>query len=279
MGDTLLTFPLVEFFKKRKGYKVHFAGNTDYLILGEKANGGLIDKALPDVPKDLEDYELVITISAKPFLENSLWIYPFPREEEIYIVDYYLSKVGAEGFEYSKRLELSADLNTGGSDFADRENPLLGRIVLHPGSGSEKKNPPLEFYKRLYLRLVKSGKKPLFVLGEAERKLREELVGFETYEVKNILNFAIKLKGAKAFIGNDSGFSHLAGYLGVPTVALFGPTNPKIWKPIGEKVRVLYKGLKCSPCFPSECTSKGAYKECLLFDIEEVLKALEEVQT
>jgi ADP-heptose:LPS heptosyltransferase len=36
-----------------------------------------------------------------------------------------------------------------------------------------------------------------------------------------------------AFVGNDSGISHLAGILGVPTVAVFGPTDPRTWAPLG----------------------------------------------
>jgi ADP-heptose:LPS heptosyltransferase len=257
LGDTLLTFPLSEFFKKQ-GCKVYFVGNTDYLILGKEA--GLIDKPLSEVPKNLENYKEVITISSKPFLDGAFWIYPFPNGE-VHITDYYLSAVGAENFEYSKRLNIEGN------------SLWKNRIILHPGSGSEKKNPPLEFYKELYLKLEREGEKPIFVLGEAEEKLKGKLERFEIYEVKDILQVARTLKGAKAFIGNDSGFSHLAGYLGVPTIVIFGPTNPKVWKPIGKKVKVLYKGLKCSPCFPREC-SNSVYKECLHFSVEDVLEAV-----
>ena len=47
------------------------------------------------------------------------------------------------------------------------------------------------------------------------------------------------LARCRAFVGNDSGVSHLAAALGVPTVALFGPTRPEHWAPRGERVRVL----------------------------------------
>jgi len=251
---------LVEFFKKR-GYQIHFVGNTDYLILGKEA--GLIDKHLSEIPQNLRNYERIITISSKPFIEGALWIFPFPKVN-IHIAEYYLSEVGAGGFDYSRKLKIK------GNDL------WRDRVILHPGSGSDKKNPPLDFYKELYLRLENTGEKPLFVLGEAERKLKEELEGFETYEVEDILEFARRLKGAKAFVGNDSGFSHLAGYLGLPTIAVFGPTNPEVWKPIGKKVKVLYKGLDCSPCFPNGCLNP-IYKECLNFRVEEVLKLLEEL--
>jgi ADP-heptose:LPS heptosyltransferase len=44
---------------------------------------------------------------------------------------------------------------------------------------------------------------------------------------------------AGAFVGNDSGPTHLAAALGRPTVALFGPTDPAVWAPLGPGVRVL----------------------------------------
>jgi ADP-heptose:LPS heptosyltransferase len=47
------------------------------------------------------------------------------------------------------------------------------------------------------------------------------------------------LRSASLFIGNDSGPAHLAGHLGVPTIVLYGPTTPLIWKPLGPKVTPL----------------------------------------
>ncbi len=41
------------------------------------------------------------------------------------------------------------------------------------------------------------------------------------------------------YVGNDSGITHLAAGLGVPTVAVFGPTDPAVWRPLGPRVRVV----------------------------------------
>jgi ADP-heptose:LPS heptosyltransferase len=49
------------------------------------------------------------------------------------------------------------------------------------------------------------------------------------------------LAQARAFVGNDSGVTHLAGALEVPTLALFGPTDPRIWAPPQRNVRVLQR--------------------------------------
>jgi heptosyltransferase-2 len=55
------------------------------------------------------------------------------------------------------------------------------------------------------------------------------------------------------FIGNDSGSMHLAGALGIPTVAIFGSTNPNRTGPLGPKTRVIYRKLECSPCLARTC--------------------------
>jgi ADP-heptose:LPS heptosyltransferase len=48
-----------------------------------------------------------------------------------------------------------------------------------------------------------------------------------------------RLAGARAFLGHDSGVSHLAACAGVPSLLLFGPTDPGIWKPPVANVRAL----------------------------------------
>jgi heptosyltransferase-2 len=57
----------------------------------------------------------------------------------------------------------------------------------------------------------------------------------------------------QGFAGNDSGGMHLAGALGLPTVAIFGSTNPARTGPMGPHCRVVYRGLECSPCLERTC--------------------------
>ena len=53
------------------------------------------------------------------------------------------------------------------------------------------------------------------------------------------VQLAQALQDSHLFVGNDSGPTHLAAMLGVPTVALFGPTDAGVWAPVGPHVRVL----------------------------------------
>jgi ADP-heptose:LPS heptosyltransferase len=54
-----------------------------------------------------------------------------------------------------------------------------------------------------------------------------------------LTDLAALLCRCHAFLGNDSGVSHLAGMMGIPTVAVFGPTDPAVWAPLGPNVRTL----------------------------------------
>ncbi|MEJ5367472.1 MAG: lipopolysaccharide heptosyltransferase II [Bryobacteraceae bacterium] len=55
------------------------------------------------------------------------------------------------------------------------------------------------------------------------------------------------------FLTNDSGAMHVAAALGVPTVAVFGATNPQATAPLGPRVRLVREAVECSPCLLREC--------------------------
>jgi ADP-heptose:LPS heptosyltransferase len=104
-------------------------------------------------------------------------------------------------------------------------SPSSGRIVIHPGSGSAKKNWPY------FDELIRQIPDAYVLRGPAE--------GVE--DAMPLRDVSRLLRESRGFIGNDSGITHLAAYLGVPTIALFGPTDPRIWGPIGRRSRVIWK--------------------------------------
>ena len=69
----------------------------------------------------------------------------------------------------------------------------------------------------------------------------------------NIGELIALLSLCDGFIGNDSGCMHLAGALGIPTVAIFGSTSPRRTGPLGPKTRWSYRKLECSPCLARTC--------------------------
>ena len=71
---------------------------------------------------------------------------------------------------------------------------------------------------------------------------------------KTTLSQAVdQLKTCQMLLTNDTGSMHLAAHLGVPTVAIFGPTEPALTRPIGTGHSVIRHHVECSPCFLREC--------------------------
>ena len=70
----------------------------------------------------------------------------------------------------------------------------------------------------------------------------------------NLVQVVQVMKSASAFVGNDSGLMHLAGALGLPTVGIFGSSNPDWTHPLGVRaVAVSAEGFDCRPCYRKTC--------------------------
>jgi ADP-heptose:LPS heptosyltransferase len=100
----------------------------------------------------------------------------------------------------------------------DLWNPALPDTVVHSGSGSPKKNWPF--------------------FGELMRRLPEGRALPQNLSLVELMEY---LRTVRCFVGNDSGITHLAAFLGCPTIALFGPTDPRTWGPIGHRSRIIWK--------------------------------------
>jgi hypothetical protein len=109
-----------------------------------------------------------------------------------------------------------------------------GFVAVHPGSGSPAKNWPFDRFVELTRRLAR-GRPWLLALGPAEADAvpPPDAVVARDWPVR-VLGAALARAGL--FVGNDSGASHLAAAAGAPTVALFGPTDPEVWSPVGPRV-------------------------------------------
>ncbi len=114
-------------------------------------------------------------------------------------------------------------------------------ILLHPGSGSKWKSAPASLYRQLSDALLDEGTSVSILSGPAESfdELRRIWRREPILSPASPLELASVLQKSRAVIGNDSGVTHLSGILGVPTVAIFGPTHPQTWSPIGPKVKIV----------------------------------------
>jgi hypothetical protein len=103
--------------------------------------------------------------------------------------------------------------------------------VIHPFSGSARKNWPLAKFRALAEKLERV--MPVkWCAGEEDPPLAGAA------RIDNLGELASWLAKARMYIGNDSGITHLAAAVGTAVLALFGPTDPEVWAPRGPHVRV-----------------------------------------
>jgi len=119
-------------------------------------------------------------------------------------------------------------------------------LAVHPGSGSERKNWPESNWAELLRRLaLDTGWLMLLVGGEAEQGRVERLARLwpaprlEVAQGLPLVELAQRLARCRAFVGHDSGITHLAAALGLPGLALWGETDQTIWRPRSDKLAVL----------------------------------------
>lgn len=158
-----------------------------------------------------------------------------------------LREIGIEISDLQSRVFLSPEDLERGRLFLKEAKPL--KVAVHIGSGSETKNWPINNWSSLLQQIQERFDVTLvLVVGEADQERFEKFVNLS--HPKNSLTarslplpeLAGILANCNLFIGHDSGVTHLAAAVNTPSIALFGPTDPKIWAPPGPLVTVLQAG-------------------------------------
>lgn len=113
-------------------------------------------------------------------------------------------------------------------------------LWIHPGCGGKQKRWPLDRFLFTAGELRREfGLKPVFLLGEAEEDLEADVSAsdFEVRRPGSLLEMSSLFAPGDRYLGNDSGPTHLAALAGLDTLAVFGPTDPRVWGPWGERAR------------------------------------------
>ncbi len=141
-------------------------------------------------------------------------------------------------------------------------------ITLAPGAAyGPAKQWPIEYWRALARQLTANGLRVVLVGTKPERPLCEEIAAplrpasYVFAGETTLTELVSLLASSLGFVGNDSGATHLAAFLGVPTVALFGSTNPVRTAPRGNRCQVLYDPPPCSPCLRRAC--RFGHYDCL----------------
>ena len=112
--------------------------------------------------------------------------------------------------------------------------------VVHPGGGSPNKLWPGDRFRDIIQEAAGRGCAGAVVLGEAEEGLREEWTSASLppewilLDCPSLSSLAVLLSGATAYLGNDSGVTHLAAALGLPGLAVFRSEFVEAWRPFGK---------------------------------------------
>lgn len=211
-----------------------------------------------------------------------------PKVKGDHQVDYYLELVRALGFQEGGRIpslkvseerQKEAARTLSSLSIGERE----GIVGISPGAtyGSAKQWFP-ERYGELAERIARNLTKPIIIFGsrsdrwiavQVREKARVPLIDLTG---KTTLAQAIALIArCRLFITNDSGLMHVAAALGVPLIAIFGATNPKITGPLGNDCRVFRKPVPCAPCLKAECPED---RRCMgLIEVDEVYEEVKKI--
>jgi hypothetical protein len=153
--------------------------------------------------------------------------------------------------------------------------------AIHPGSGSLHKNWPLERFLETAGNLREHQRiQPIFLSGPVEQETDSiSISAIQTQGSPIVKNQSLPvlagiLSYCCGYLGNDSGISHLAAALGIPTVVIFGPTDPAFWSPQGTEVKILSPNCSCAPC-DRETMQNCPTKECLTsLNVQQVLEVI-----
>ncbi len=233
---------------------------------GRDMRSSLLTEAVPftDEIKKLHhiDYYLnIIKSLGMADKEKRPWPRLYPRAAELAEAESFISKKGLAG------------------------KPLIGAA---PGAsfGPAKMWAPERFAESLIKLSEDTGAVPLIFGGPGDIKVTDKVFELIRDKVPSAQNLAGKttlrqcialLNKLSLFITNDSGAMHMAAALSVPTVALFGSTDPMLTGPTGKHTSVVIKKTPCSPCFERVC--KPGHMNCMTaVTVEDVLTAAKSLQ-
>ncbi|MBI4667110.1 MAG: glycosyltransferase family 9 protein [Nitrospinae bacterium] len=265
LGDTLLTLSAACFLKD-KGFQTSFMGPSKYRHLVDGVFG------IPFIAEEMAEFEsaysepskklsgalngfgVVVAVKADAdgsFIKNLaqaapghvIRINPLPPENHdglyhLFIIHSLAEKLGIDPPDITHYPEPVIKWSQSGNS----------GLVIHTGSGSAKKDWPSGHIRELALewkRRAGGGVTLVFgpaEMGRAAQGALEDLIRSGVAEPlfePPLDVLAVTLAGAAVVVGADSGVTHLSAMIGAPTVALFGPTKPEIWGPLGPRVEIM----------------------------------------
>ena len=279
IGDSLLTFPILEALRTRyKDCTITYVGNSAVLPLISAASladetfdyGSLMwselfaSSGLHSMPlktmMQRVDYAICWLRDSDGIVQRNLQsqrikhIVVAPgrpaNEDTIHIVSYLAQTIGiVDSVASSYHLQLKHE--TTDDEVMVRKVQTVRPFAIHPGSGGALKCWPVSHFAAIIRAIWQHGIPVLLLAGPADDMRVAQLLDLTGTSPKEslltrltnvpLLDVAAQLQQCRGYLGNDSGITHLAAMLNIPTLALFGPSNSAIWHPIGSHVTIIHE--------------------------------------
>ncbi len=274
LGDVLLSLPCFRIIREDASH-LHFIGRSD--VAEFLRDAGVVDEASSADSARFTSFYARVDECARTFLEGFDRAFVFTSGAELDIASviprthrirttppsgagipvarYRLTQFNADlpGETAFSSLQLSRERLDAAAALLRHHGWTTGRglLAIHPGSGGRSKCWLLDRYLELAHKIHRDGKNFIILFsGPAESPdTTQELDLFAQDHALALHAASMKLIDAAAllslctlYVGNDSGMTHLAAALGRPVIALFGPSDPQLWKPAGNRVTVVSAG-------------------------------------
>ncbi|MFL5667420.1 MAG: glycosyltransferase family 9 protein [Ktedonobacteraceae bacterium] len=175
--------------------------------------------------------------------------------ERMHIVDYLARSIGLDITDKRFHPVGAGEGEMWCGDPCGRPSLLQGRkedevtIAVHPGSGGAHKCWPVPCFAETIKQLWEHNCNVLVLIGPADHARWAELQKLLPAPAKPAMlkvmidtpltTVAEQVQQCRCYLGNDAGITHLAALLGVPTIVLFGPSDPAVWQPVGPSVEII----------------------------------------
>jgi ADP-heptose:LPS heptosyltransferase len=155
-------------------------------------------------------------------------------------------------------------------------------VAVHPGGGWISRRWMTERYAALIDKITSETGLPVVLVGgkeggAGEKGLNEEIKGMaksrivDLTSMLDIKELAALLKKSAVFIANEAGPMHIATALGVPSVAILGPTDPARTGPFGKGTTIIQHKVECQPCRERSCKKRTCME---LVTVDEVFSTV-----
>lgn len=278
LGDTLLSLPCISFITDIEDH-IHIAGRGDVMQFLKEAGiadevsssdssfyTSLYTESIDEAMKSfLSGFDMSIIFTANiesRIVRNISSVIPGarailtipPSGDNEHAAEFRLRQCvyGATAVQGKRTIHIPDNERNEASGLLKERGYVPGSeklVTIHPGSGGKNKCWPLASYASVIRELMD---KPymfcLLLSGPAEdaetcRMLAQSALGhrkiIHLHEAP-LIRVAALLELSDFYLGNDSGISHLAGIMKCSGAVLFGPTDPRLWKPIGGTLKVLH---------------------------------------